>query len=82
MLAATAGAQETTGLEQLLAERVVTTASVASERASIAPAQTVTITAEDLGLYGIRMLPEAINYLSLNQTHLENRRSDPPLPRP
>jgi outer membrane receptor for ferrienterochelin and colicins len=52
-------------LEALLDEPVVTTASQSAESASIAPAVSTTISAEDLRRYGIRSLDEAINYLSL-----------------
>jgi outer membrane receptor protein involved in Fe transport len=52
-------------LESLLSETVVTTASTTAQRASTAPATSVTLTAEDLRIYGIRSLDEAINFLSL-----------------
>jgi outer membrane receptor for ferrienterochelin and colicins len=58
-------ADETSDLRAILDENVVTTASTSAERASTAPATSVTITAEDLELYGIRSLDEAINFLSL-----------------
>jgi outer membrane receptor for ferrienterochelin and colicins len=63
--AAPAVAGETDDLRAILDENVVTTASTSAERASTAPATSVTITAEDLELYGIRSLDEAINFLSL-----------------
>jgi outer membrane receptor for ferrienterochelin and colicins len=62
---APAVAGETDDLRAILDENVVTTASTSAERASTAPATSVTITAEDLELYGIRSLDEAINFLSL-----------------
>jgi outer membrane receptor for ferrienterochelin and colicin len=62
---APAVAGETDDLRAILDENVVTTASTSAERGSTAPATSVTITAEDLELYGIRSLDEAINFLSL-----------------
>lgn len=58
-------AQESDELDKLLSEPVVTTASKASETGAVAPATSVTLTAEDLRLYGIRSLDEAIDFLSL-----------------
>jgi outer membrane receptor for ferrienterochelin and colicins len=52
-------------LAALLEEPVVTTASQSAESASVAPAVSTSISAEDLRRYGIRSLDEAINYLSL-----------------
>jgi outer membrane receptor protein involved in Fe transport len=63
--AATARADETTELEALLNQAVVSTASRATQVGSVAPATSVTITAEDLRRYGIRSLDEAIDFLSL-----------------
>ena len=52
-------------LESLLSQNVVTTASTEAETASSAPATSVTLTAEDLRVYGIRSIDEAINFLAL-----------------
>ena len=60
-----ARADDTTDIQSILNEQVITTASTAAERASAAPALSTTITAEDFKLYGIRTLAEAINFLSL-----------------
>jgi outer membrane receptor for ferrienterochelin and colicins len=64
-VAATAHAEDTTDLQSLLSERVVTTASTTAERESTAPALSTTITAEDLHRFGIRTLAEALTFLSL-----------------
>src|SRR5262249_33573500 len=48
-----------------LDENVVTTSSATTERASVAPATSTTITAEELRAYGVRTLADAIAYLSL-----------------
>lgn len=56
---------DTSEIEGLLNQPVVTTASKTPETQSSAPATVTTITAEDLRRYGIRSLNEAINYLSL-----------------
>jgi outer membrane receptor protein involved in Fe transport len=60
-----ARADDTADIQSILNEQVITTASTTAERASAAPALSTTITAEDLQLYGIRTLAEAINFLSL-----------------
>jgi outer membrane receptor for ferrienterochelin and colicins len=60
-----AAADDTSELEGLLEEPVVSAPSKSAETASLAPATSTTITAEDLRRYGIRTLHEAINYLSL-----------------
>ena len=52
-------------VQSLLSESVVTTASTTAEKASSAPATSVTLTSEDLRRYGFRSIAEAINYLSL-----------------
>jgi len=52
-------------LESLLEENIVSTPSKQSELASAAPATATIISAEDLRRYGVRSLDEAINYLSL-----------------
>jgi outer membrane cobalamin receptor len=56
---------EPADLEALLAQTVVTTPSKSAEAATVAPATTSVITAEDLRRFGVRSLDEAINYLSL-----------------
>lgn len=60
-----AAADDTTELEGLLEEPVVSAPSKAAETASLAPATSTTVTAEDLRRYGIRTLHEAIDFLSL-----------------
>ncbi|HVU01681.1 MAG TPA: TonB-dependent receptor [Polyangiaceae bacterium] len=65
LLAATAHAGDTSEIESLLDENVVTTASATTERASVAPATSVTITAEDLRAYGVRSFADAIQFLGL-----------------
>jgi outer membrane cobalamin receptor len=64
-LAAPARADDTSDLEGLLQQNVVTTASKSAETSTTAPATSTTITAEDLRRYGIHSLDEAIDYLSL-----------------
>jgi outer membrane receptor protein involved in Fe transport len=58
-------ADDTDDLRSILNESVVTTASTSAEKASTAPATSVTLTAEELRTYGIRSLDEAIDFLSL-----------------
>jgi outer membrane receptor for ferrienterochelin and colicins len=65
LCASQARADDLTQLEGLLEEPVVSTASLASEDESVAPATSSTVTAEDLRRHGIRSLDEAINFLSL-----------------
>jgi outer membrane receptor for ferrienterochelin and colicins len=61
-----AAADPTTNeLEAILEDPVVSTPSMASGSASVAPATSTSITAEDLRAHGIRTLDEAINYASL-----------------
>ena len=60
-----ARADDTSDLQGLLNEPVVTTASKSAETATTAPATSTTITAEDLRKYGIHSLDEAIDFLSL-----------------
>lgn len=62
---AVATADDTTELEALLHEQVVSTATQTSEAASAAPALSTSIRADDLRRYGIRSLDEAVNFLSL-----------------
>lgn len=56
---------DTTELQGLLNETVVTTASKAAETSTTAPATSTTLTAEDMRRYGIRTIDEAIDFLSL-----------------
>jgi outer membrane receptor for ferrienterochelin and colicins len=60
-----ARADDTSELQSLLTERVVSTASTMEQRASVAPALSTTISGKDVQLFGIRTLAEAINFLSL-----------------
>jgi outer membrane receptor for ferrienterochelin and colicins len=53
------------GLEALLGESVVTTASRSAERASSAPSTVYAITAHELRTFGIRSIDEALNFLGL-----------------
>lgn len=52
-------------LEALLDESVVTTASRSAERASTAPSAMFTITAEDIRMFGIRSVDEALGFLGV-----------------
>jgi outer membrane receptor for ferrienterochelin and colicins len=63
--ASVARADDTSELEGLLDETVVTTASKSAETGSSAPATSTTLTAEDMRRYGIHSLDEAIDFLSL-----------------
>jgi outer membrane receptor for ferrienterochelin and colicins len=56
---------DTTDLQSLLNEHVITTASASAQRASAAPALSTTITAEDIQTFGFRSLAEAIDFVSL-----------------
>jgi len=56
---------QTSDLEALLAESIVSTPSRAAESATSAPATSSVITAEELRAHGLRSLDEAINYASL-----------------
>jgi outer membrane receptor for ferrienterochelin and colicins len=58
-----AGADE--DLETMLETPVVTTASRTAETTSQAPATATVISAEDLRIYGIRTLDEALNFLAM-----------------
>jgi outer membrane receptor protein involved in Fe transport len=63
--ASPARAEDTSDLQSILSEHVITTASTAAQKDSAAPALTTTITSEDLKLYGIRTIAEAVNFLSM-----------------
>jgi outer membrane receptor for ferrienterochelin and colicins len=63
--AAAARADDRAEIESLLSEHVISTASTTAQRASVAPALSTTITAEDIQALGIRTLAEAIDFLSL-----------------
>jgi outer membrane receptor for ferrienterochelin and colicins len=63
--AATARAQSSDALEELLGQTIVSTPSRDSETDTTAPATSSVITAEQLRQLGIRSLDEAINYVSL-----------------
>jgi outer membrane receptor for ferrienterochelin and colicins len=65
LAASPALAEDTDDIQSLLSESVITTASTSAQKASTAPATSMTLTAEDLRVYGIRSLDEAINFLSL-----------------
>jgi outer membrane receptor protein involved in Fe transport len=60
-------------LEALLDESIVTTASRSAERVSSAPSAMFTITAEDLRIYGIRSVDEALTFLGV-EMRLEKSR--------
>ncbi len=63
--ASLARAQDTSGLEALLQDPLVSTPSALASSASLAPATSTSITARELREQGIRTLDEAINFLSL-----------------
>lgn len=65
LLASTAAAQDTSELEGLLAESVVSTASKTAEITSTAPATSVSISGDELRRHGIRTIDEAISYLAM-----------------
>jgi outer membrane receptor for ferrienterochelin and colicins len=65
MGAAPAHADDKMEIESILSEHVISTASTTTERASVAPALSTTLTSDDLRTLGIRSLAEAINFLSL-----------------
>jgi outer membrane cobalamin receptor len=60
-----ARAEDTSDIQSILNEHVITTASTTAQKDSAAPALSTTITSEDLKLYGIRTLAEAVNFLSM-----------------
>ena len=63
--AARARAEDTSDLEGLLDENVVSAASKSPEAASTAPAMSMSISAEEIRQHGIRSIDEAINYLAM-----------------
>jgi outer membrane receptor for ferrienterochelin and colicin len=60
-----ARAEDTSDIQELLNETVITTASKSAERGSTAPATSTVLTAEDIRRYGIHSIDEAIDFLSL-----------------
>lgn len=64
-LARPAGAQDTSELEGLLDQDVVSAASKVPEAASTAPATSVSISADEIRQHGIRTIDEAINFLAI-----------------
>ena len=65
-------ADDLSGLEGMLNQGIVSSASKQSEGASSAPALSVVLTAEDLRRYGIRTLGEALDFLSVAVTTSDN----------
>lgn len=63
--AGVARAEDTEDIQSLLSEEVVTTASTTAEKASSAPATSVTISADELQRFGLRTVAEAVDYLSV-----------------
>jgi outer membrane receptor for ferrienterochelin and colicins len=62
---ALARAEDTSDLEGLLEESVVSSASKAAEVTSTAPATSVSISADEIRRYGMHSVDEAINYLAM-----------------
>lgn len=58
-------AEDTSDLEGLLDEAVVSSASKVSEAASTAPATATIVSGDELRRYGVRTLEEALNFLAL-----------------
>jgi outer membrane receptor for ferrienterochelin and colicin len=65
LLGSIARADDSSDLNALLTESIVSTPSKSSETATTAPATSSVITASDLQRWGIHSLDEAINYLAL-----------------
>jgi outer membrane receptor for ferrienterochelin and colicins len=65
-------ADDVSGLEGLLAEPIVSSASKHSEGASSAPGLSTSVTAEELRTYGIRTLAEAMDFLAVAVSTSEN----------
>jgi outer membrane receptor for ferrienterochelin and colicins len=64
-VSAPAAAQDTSELEGLLDQNVVSAASKAPEAASTAPAMSLSISADEIRQHGIRTIDEAINFLAM-----------------
>lgn len=62
---ARAQSADTSDLQSLLDQSVVSTASKSAETSSTAPATSSTLTAEDIRRYGLHSIAEAIDFLSL-----------------
>jgi len=60
-----AAAEDTSDLEGLLDQDVVSAASKTAEAASTAPAMSVSISADEIREHGIRTIDEAINFLAM-----------------
>jgi len=65
-------ADDLSGLEGMLNEAIVSSASKQSEGASSAPALSMSLTAEDLRRYGVRTLAEALDFLSIAVSSSDN----------
>jgi len=65
-------AEDTSALEGLLSEPIVSSASKQAEDASSAPALSTSLTAEDLRRYGVRTLAEALDFLAIAVSTSEN----------
>ena len=65
-------AEDVSGLQGLLSEQIVSSASKQAEGASSAPALSTNLTAEDLRRYGIRTLAEAIDFLAIAVSSSDN----------
>lgn len=61
--AGAARADDSTELEALLEQKIVTSASKSAETTETAPATAFTVTADELRLYGLRSVAEAIRFL-------------------
>lgn len=67
-----AAAQDVSGLEAVLSEQIVSTASKQAEGASSAPALSTNLSAEDLRMYGIRTVAEAVDFLGIAVASSDN----------
>ena len=65
-------AEDLSGLEGMLNQSIVSSASKQSEGASSAPALSMNLTAEDLRRYGVRTLGEALDFLSIAVSTSDN----------
>jgi outer membrane receptor for ferrienterochelin and colicins len=63
--ASLAAAEDTSDLEGLLDQTVVSAASKTPEAASTAPAMSISISADEIRQHGIRTIDEAINFLAM-----------------